>query len=130
MLDALCREHPDVPFFIEHGASNKAAKAICARCPVSEECLEFGMDERAGIWGGTTPDERKALRRQACRRPIFHDDTPEQVAILYRVGVPIHRLANYYEVAQTTVRNALIDVGVEIRTSPAPGANVSPLRTP
>ena len=36
----------------------------CARCPVTEECLAyaFAVDERAGVWGGTTPDERKALR--------------------------------------------------------------------
>ncbi len=42
-----------------------AAKAICARCPVAEQCLDWALlaGESAGIWGGTTPDERRLLRR-------------------------------------------------------------------
>jgi WhiB family redox-sensing transcriptional regulator len=41
-----------------------AAKAVCARCPVARECLEWALreGEAAGIWGGTTPEERRALR--------------------------------------------------------------------
>lgn len=36
----------------------------CSRCPASSECLAYAMaaDERFGIWGGTTPDDRRALR--------------------------------------------------------------------
>jgi len=43
-----------------------AAKAICARCPVSMACLDAGLDERFGIWGGTT--ERERVRLRAARR--------------------------------------------------------------
>lgn len=45
------------------------AKAICARCPVSEECLKEALDtgDRFGIWGGKTPDERLLLRCRARR---------------------------------------------------------------
>ena len=41
-----------------------AAKAVCAGCPVAQECLEWAvrMGESAGIWGGTTPEERRGLR--------------------------------------------------------------------
>lgn len=38
------------------------AKAVCARCPVEPECLEAGLAERDGIWGGTTPEERAVVR--------------------------------------------------------------------
>lgn len=40
------------------------AKAICATCPVKAMCLEAGLEERYGIWAGTTPTERKQLRKQ------------------------------------------------------------------
>lgn len=36
------------------------AKRLCALCPVKAECLEYANDndEREGIWGGLTPQER------------------------------------------------------------------------
>lgn len=39
------------------------AAAICATCKVQAECLEAGMDEPHGIWGGTRPFDRRKLRR-------------------------------------------------------------------
>ena len=43
-----------------------AAKAVCARCPVTERCRDWAVQtgESHGIWGGTTPDERRRLRRR------------------------------------------------------------------
>jgi WhiB family redox-sensing transcriptional regulator len=42
-----------------------AAKRICAGCPVRVNCLGWALraGEPAGIWGGTTPEERRGLRR-------------------------------------------------------------------
>ena len=48
-----------------------AAKAICAGCPVRDECLAYALESRQafGIWGGADERERRAmLRRQAERR--------------------------------------------------------------
>ncbi|MQA84799.1 MAG: WhiB family transcriptional regulator [Streptosporangiales bacterium] len=44
-----------------------AAKAVCARCPVRDECLEWALrtGEPHGVWGGTTPEERRYLRLTA-----------------------------------------------------------------
>ncbi len=40
-----------------------AAKAVCARCPVQGLCLSYAFSAaQDGIWGGTTGDERHALR--------------------------------------------------------------------
>lgn len=41
-------------------AAEERAKAICAVCPVSLECLEFAMDNdiKEGVYGGMTPTER------------------------------------------------------------------------
>ncbi|MFH8533400.1 WhiB family transcriptional regulator [Streptomyces tendae] len=42
------------------------AKAVCGRCPLERECREWavGAGESAGVWGGLTDEERRAL----CRR--------------------------------------------------------------
>lgn len=44
-----------------------AAKEVCARCPVIDLCRDWAVrtGEPEGIWGGTTPDERRRLRRYA-----------------------------------------------------------------
>lgn len=40
------------------------ARAYCAQCPVSDECLEYAVSLRlAGIWGGTSETQRIKLRR-------------------------------------------------------------------
>lgn len=42
-----------------------AAKRICARCPVTDDCLSFalGSGQASGVWGGTCKEERDALLR-------------------------------------------------------------------
>ena len=56
-------------FHPEHGQGRnvaKAAKAICAECPVMQECRAFAVPktELQGIWGGLTEKERRAVRKQ------------------------------------------------------------------
>ncbi len=43
---------------------------ICAGCQVRQECLEFALahDQRYGIWGGTTAEDRQRDRRRRRRR--------------------------------------------------------------
>ena len=69
-MDAACRGEDSDVFFHPEGergpsrvARERAAKAICARCPVSRKCLDFALETGVefGVYGGTTPDERKAL---------------------------------------------------------------------
>lgn len=42
------------------------AKIICETCPVIKQCLAYALDnhEEEGVWGGTTPEERKALKEE------------------------------------------------------------------
>src|SRR5947209_15774745 len=50
-------------FFPSPGGSAAAAKAVCASCPVTVECLAFAMEHFCqGVWGGTTDNERARLR--------------------------------------------------------------------
>ena len=41
------------------------ALSICATCPVRAQCLDYAVRNREpyGIWGGTTPDQRRRIRR-------------------------------------------------------------------
>jgi WhiB family transcriptional regulator, redox-sensing transcriptional regulator len=43
----------------------EAAKAVCRLCDVRAPCLEWAMatGQEAGVWGGLSEDERRALRR-------------------------------------------------------------------
>jgi WhiB family transcriptional regulator, redox-sensing transcriptional regulator len=42
------------------------ALAVCEQCPVRVDCLEYAFETNqvAGIWGGTTEEERRSLRRK------------------------------------------------------------------
>ena len=46
----------------------EAAKAVCRSCVVRKNCLSFALEAMPeGIWGGTTLDERRAVRRRPSR---------------------------------------------------------------
>lgn len=61
-----CAEADPEEWFPEKGGSSADAIRICHRCPILDECLAYALasDERFGIWGGTTPTERKRLIKQ------------------------------------------------------------------
>lgn len=69
MDEALCKQVGLFMFFPEKGDVAKVvqAKQICAQCSVVAECLNYGMGEEHGIWGGTTVGERRLLRRKQRR---------------------------------------------------------------
>ena len=75
------------PFLIEYGADTpckwsdvhtpdgygrgyaqivREARAICWECPLLRECAEWAISRPSliGVWGATTPRERKDIRRQ------------------------------------------------------------------
>ncbi|MTD58412.1 WhiB family transcriptional regulator [Amycolatopsis pithecellobii] len=69
--EAACRdEDPELFFPVSErgpGARQVAqAKAVCARCPVRAECLQYALDAGLdhGIFGGTTDAERRKLFRR------------------------------------------------------------------
>jgi WhiB family transcriptional regulator, redox-sensing transcriptional regulator len=47
------------------------AKAICARCPVREQCLDYALMNsiKDGTWGGLNNEERTRERRRRTRSP-------------------------------------------------------------
>lgn len=68
---AACRG-TDTELFFPAGALSpdaveqiEAAKAVCLRCAVRLECLEFALqsNQEAGVWGGLSEEERRKMRR-------------------------------------------------------------------
>ncbi|ALE72349.1 MULTISPECIES: WhiB family transcriptional regulator [Pseudonocardia] len=72
--DAICRDE-DPELFFPVGTSGPAlmqiaeAKSVCRRCPVTESCLQWALEsgQDAGVWGGMSEDERRALKRRSTR---------------------------------------------------------------
>jgi WhiB family redox-sensing transcriptional regulator len=64
--DAECRLYVgEVDFFPARGESARDAKAVCARCNVRTDCLEYALrsEPLCGVWGGLSERERRQLRR-------------------------------------------------------------------
>lgn len=70
---ACLTEDPELFFPIGNTGSAIAqaerAKAVCARCTVTETCLTWALDNNqdAGVWGGMAEDERRSLKRRRAR---------------------------------------------------------------
>jgi WhiB family redox-sensing transcriptional regulator len=71
---AACRDE-DPELFFPIGTTGPAlmqvedAKAVCRRCDVAEACLNWALEngQDAGVWGGLSEDERRALKRRRAR---------------------------------------------------------------
>jgi WhiB family redox-sensing transcriptional regulator len=57
---------PDVFVPASPSADVSEAKAVCARCPVVNNCLDwaFQIGDDWAVLGGTTPAERRTMRRR------------------------------------------------------------------
>ena len=69
-VEGSCREADPQLFFHPEGERgparrrrDAAAIAICAGCPVLEQCRQHGLTVREpyGVWGGLTEDDREAI---------------------------------------------------------------------
>src|SRR5260370_42449568 len=91
---AACRD-VDPELFFPIGNTGPAllqideAKQVCARCKVSEACLQWALDsgQDSGVWGGLSEDERRAPKRRggkggarasACARARTRSTRPAQ----------------------------------------------------
>jgi len=79
--EAACRD-ADPDLFFPVGPTGPAlrqvdeAKRICGSCPAQARCLAWALDHGVtdGVWGGTTEDERRAIRRLPRRLTISQED--------------------------------------------------------
>jgi WhiB family redox-sensing transcriptional regulator len=67
---AACRD-TDPDLFFPVGTTGpaieqiEAAKAVCGQCEAQAACLELALatNQESGIWGGTSEEERRRLRK-------------------------------------------------------------------
>jgi WhiB family transcriptional regulator, redox-sensing transcriptional regulator len=71
---ACLRLDPDLFFPVSTSGASltdiEAARRVCQGCPVAAPCLRWALElgQVSGIWGGTTEEERRTLRRAPVRR--------------------------------------------------------------
>jgi len=67
MAQALCAEVDGDLWFPEkgHAETSRAAKRICAKCPVQVPCAALGKDQDHGIWGGISRNRHHRGERAA-----------------------------------------------------------------
>ena len=68
--EAVCRdEDPELFFPVGNSGPSLSqiakAKLVCNRCPVTSTCLKWALEtgQDAGVWGGMSEEERRALKR-------------------------------------------------------------------
>jgi len=116
MDEAACKGMPTERFFPETGEGRKAneAKTICAGCQVQQPCRELAvrgadsLDSDHGIFGGTLPTERGALRPNRFPEPSAyrqHRELAEQAhELASRVG--LRQAARELGVSRDTLKSA------------------------
>jgi len=65
---AACRGMGTDLFFPKLGDDVDPARAICARCEVGRECLDYIMAAESGppgVWGGTIGLDRRKVKRES-----------------------------------------------------------------
>lgn len=79
-MSACFGEDPEL-WFQTHPRLQGKAKAICAGCPIRQECLDHAMKHniKFGIWGGLTPCERWALTKKRRKANRWMHEVPELV---------------------------------------------------
>jgi WhiB family redox-sensing transcriptional regulator len=85
---AICRD-TDPDLFFPVGTTGQAlvqidrAKEVCAQCTVQVDCLEYALEtnQDSGIWGGTSEEERRKLRREYVAHQKRHNVAPTMAAL-------------------------------------------------
>ena len=72
MANAACSRAVTAEWFPGKGRAPTTARAVCRSCPVQSDCLDYALanEDLAGVWGGTTERERRAMRARDLLLPF------------------------------------------------------------
>lgn len=105
MTEAVCAQVDPELFFPEKGHYAHTAKRICATCPVINECLNHALEigyHATGIWGGTTPTERRTMKPRKKSHRLTTDELTE-IRNLVTTGASYTVVARRYGVTVQTL---------------------------
>ncbi|MGW6535186.1 WhiB family transcriptional regulator [Streptomyces sp. NPDC055051] len=99
-----CETDPEV-WFSGQAEDIDEAKKACSFCPVRTDCAEIGLYEEHGVWGGMTPDERRAAAR--FRRILLEEQVNARILRLHSEGVSIAEMARQLALPRMTLADRL-----------------------
>ena len=115
--DAACKDlddkEKDLFFPVAHTngwkKQTKAAKAICAACPVQPACLDWALDtgQPTGVWGGMSERQRRALRGDQQSQTQRCLDNQAWIEAQVKAGMTQQEIARRLRVDKTTLSRAL-----------------------
>lgn len=124
VADALCAQVDPEMFFpskssprdsVSEGPGNTSieAKAVCRKCTVSAECLEYALanDEPHGIWGGLSERERRRLKKPN-HLPTDDPNVIAAIEIAYLAGDSGPTVARNLALPVNTVERVLHRSGI------------------
>jgi WhiB family redox-sensing transcriptional regulator len=105
-------------------ADTRKAVAICAQCPVRQECLDYALQrpDMAGVWGGTSHRARVRILKSATpvryspRKPIKETrmTDPDQSDQIRNLRFQVDTLADH----RAQLRKALAEIYRALEESP------------
>lgn len=80
-------------------------RELCHRCPVWKDCLDSGLEERWGMWGGLTPTERLAITNASPKPSVLK---PHGTWIRFRQGCRCSDCVSAHEKIPTPISIEII----------------------
>lgn len=116
---AACRATPDPEVFFPATSGGRPSKweqllwdeaaEMCSHCPVRVQCLEWALEhDELGIWGGTTDEQRRRMRR----KPLSREVRRRHVRSLHGEGLRDPDIAATLGVSRSVVQHDRIALGL------------------
>jgi WhiB family transcriptional regulator, redox-sensing transcriptional regulator len=116
--DAACAAVHTSTFFPEKGGSTKPARAMCAGCPVREECLDEALADESldhGIRAGLSASERQLLRMGQHMNTSTTDD--DSITNPLQLQPPPEGMGHFFDTAGTAPTVAVLSATPPLTTS-------------
>jgi WhiB family redox-sensing transcriptional regulator len=113
MQSAACKGETVDRFFNPPGTVPFEALALCYRCPVRQDCLDYAVENRIehGLWGGLTAKQRIDSRRGhvpvVVDRQMFPVEVRSGIVARFAAGMTMKEIAVEFECSQRTVNRVL-----------------------
>ena len=111
--DPACAEVDPELFFPDSGENPRAAKAICAGCPVAAQCLDYAIrtNQTHGIWAGKAIHQVNRMREGRPYRRV-PTDLDKQIRELNAEGWTDAAVARHLKVGASTVSLHRTQMGI------------------